>query len=146
MRRIFFLFILLCVFSCTTEDNFPYATVYLELDLTYEDKDLKNSMAYKTYIYGQTSGLSSYERTGYGGVLVYHDIFGYSAYDLACPYELRATTRVEVDETQFKAVCSTCGSEFGLYENSGAVLQGPATQGLHQYSVSQSGNKIYVSN
>lgn len=148
MRRIFCLLALFCAFACTTNDEnaFPNSAVNLELDLTYEDKALKEQMAYKTYIYGQTTGLSASDRTGFGGVLVYHDIFGYSAYDLACPYEVKAMVRVEVDADAIKAVCPTCGSEFGIFENAGAVLKGPATQGLHRYTIYQSGDKIYVRN
>lgn len=148
MRRIGYLLLMCCAFSCTTNENdlFPFASVNLELDLTYEDKALKESMAYKTYIMGQTTGLSAVERTGFGGVIVYHDLYGYSAYDLACPYEMKYAIRVEIDESRFKAVCPSCGSEFGIYENGGAVLKGPATQGLKRYNTHQSGNKIYVTN
>lgn len=148
MRRILLLLLLMSAFSCTkTEhDYFPNYTVYLELDLSYEDKDLKTPMAYKNYIYGKTSGLSAVERTGLGGVMVYYGYNGYYAYDLACPYEIKASIRVEVDENHIKAVCPECGSEFGIYENAGAVLKGPATQGLKRYTVGLSGNKIYVTN
>ena len=95
-----------CAFSCTTNENdlFPYASVNLELDLTYEDKALKESMAYKAYIMGQTTGLSAVERTGFGGVIVYHDLYGYSAYDLACPYEMKYAIRVEIDESRLNEI------------------------------------------
>lgn len=148
MYRFLGLLILSLFLSCTKAENdwFPNYPVYLELDLAYEDKDLKAPMAYKNFIYGQTSGLSAVERTGLGGVMVYNGYNGYYAFDLSCPYEKKASIRVEVDENHIKAVCLECGSEFGIYENAGAVLKGPATQGMKRYNVGMNGNKIYISN
>lgn len=148
MNRLFGLLALFLVLSCTKveHDLFPSYPVYLELDLAYEDKDLKTAMAYKNFIYGQTPGLSAVERTGLGGVMVYNGYDGYYAFDLSCPHEMKASIRIDVDENHIKAVCPKCGSEFGIYENAGAVLKGPATQGLKRYNVGINGNKIYVSN
>ena len=148
MRRLFFLIGILSLFACTnSEDNyFPSYRVNLELDLTFEDKALNEQMAYKTYIVGQTSGLAASDMTGFGGVLVYHGLGGIAAYDLACPYEMKRTVRIEVAEDGIKAVCPQCGSEFGIFENAGAVLKGPATQGLKIYQTYQTGNKIIVTN
>ena len=60
MYRFLGLLMLSLFLSCTKTENdwFPNYPVYLELDLAYEDKDLKAPMAYKNFIYGQTSGLS----------------------------------------------------------------------------------------
>ena len=148
MRRLFFLIGILSLFAFTnSEDNyFPSYRVNLELDLTFEDKALNEQMAYKTYIVGQTSGLAASDMTGFGGVLVYHGLGGIAAYDLACPYEMKRTVRIEVAEDGIKAVCPQCGSEFGIFENAGAVLKGPATQGLKIYQTYQTGNKIIVTN
>ena len=148
MRRLFFLMGILILCACTdTEKNyFPSYRVNLELDLTFEDKALNEQMAYKTYIVGQTSGLAASDMTGFGGVLVYHGLGGIAAYDLACPYEMKRTVRIEVAEDGIKAVCPQCGSEFGIFENAGAVLKGPATQGLKIYQTYQNGNKITVVN
>ena len=148
MRRLFFLMGILVLCACTdTEKNyFPFYRVNLELDLTFEDKALNEQMAYKTYIVGQTSGLAASDMTGFGGVLVYHGLGGIAAYDLACPYEMKRTVRIEVAEDGIKAVCPQCGSEFGIFENAGAVLKGPATQGLKIYQTYQNGNKITVVN
>ncbi len=143
---LFFLLMLVVACAKTEQNYFPTYPVYLELDLSYEDKDLKSLMSYKKFIYGQTSSLSAVERTGLGGVLVYYAYDGYHAYDLACPYEVKASVRVDVDDNHIKAICPNCGSEFGIYENAGAVLKGPATQGLKRYNVSVNGNKLYVSN
>lgn len=42
MKRIFFCLVVLLAMSCNKVNvsNIPYARVYLELDLTYKDKDL----------------------------------------------------------------------------------------------------------
>lgn len=148
MNKILYLLLAFFALSCTKteQDPFPYGRVNLELDLTFEDKDLNGVMAYKTYILGQTSGLSATEFTGVGGVLVYHDVYGYSAYDLACPYERHPNIRVEMDEDAINAICPKCGSAFNVFEASGAVVNGPATQGLKRYNTHQNGNKIYVIN
>ena len=51
IRRIFPLLILFTLLSCadTIETRIPYRAVYLELDLTYQDKALKAILAYKIY-------------------------------------------------------------------------------------------------
>ena len=51
IRRIFPLLILFTLLSCadTIETRIPYRAVYLELDLTYQDKALNAIQAYKSY-------------------------------------------------------------------------------------------------
>ncbi len=148
MRKFISLLILFCALSCSKTEHsyFPSYPVYLELDLTFEDKDLNGVMAYKEYILGKTSGLGKTERTGFGGVLVYHDMFGYSAYDLACPYETQMNVRVKMDEDGIHVVCPKCGSKYNVYEASGNRVEGPATRGLKPYQTALSGTKLYVTN
>ena len=52
IRRIFPLLILFTLLSCadTIETRIPYRAVYLELDLTYQDKALNAIQAYKIYV------------------------------------------------------------------------------------------------
>lgn len=134
--------------SCTQTEHsyFPSYPVYLELDLTFEDKELNGVMAYKEYILGKTSGLGATERTGLGGVLVYHSGDGYFAYDLSCPNETQASVRVEMDENGIYAVCPKCGSTYNVFEGYGRLEKGPATRGLKQYQTALSGTKLYVTN
>lgn len=148
MRKFISLLILFCALSCTKTEHsyFPSYPVYLELDLTFEDKDLNGVMAYKEYILGKTSGLGATERTGLGGVLVYHSVDGYYAYDLACPYEIQASVRVEMDDDAIYAVCPKCGSKYNVFEGYGSLVEGPAGQGLKRYQTYMSGTKLYVSN
>lgn len=148
MRKFISLLILFCALSCSKTEHsyFPSYPVYLELDLTFEDKDLNGVMAYKEYILGKTSGLGATERTGLGGILVYHSVDGYHAYDLACPNETQASVRVEMDDDAIYAVCPKCGSKYNVYEASGNRVEGPATRGLKQYQTALSGTKLYVTN
>lgn len=148
MRKFISLLILFCALSCSKTEHsyFPSYPVYLELDLTFEDKDLNGVMAYKEYILGKTSGLGATERTGLGGILVYHSVNGYHAYDLACPNETQASVRVEMDDDAIYAVCPKCGSKYNVYEASGNRVEGPATRGLKQYQTALSGTKLYVTN
>lgn len=149
MRKFISLLILFCALSCTQTEHsyFPSYPVYLELDLTFEDKDLNGVMAYKEYILGKTSGLfGSRDRTGLGGVLVYHSVDGYHAYDLACPNETQASVRVEMDDDAIYAVCPKCGSKYNVFEGYGSLVEGPATRGLKQYQTALSGTKLYVTN
>lgn len=148
MRKFIPLLILFCALSCTKTEHsyFPSYPVYLELDLTFEDKDLNGVMAYKEYILGKTPNLGARERTGLGGVLVYHGVDGYRAYDLACPNETQASVRVEMDENGINAVCPKCGSKYNVFEGYGNRVDGPATRGLKQYQTALSGTKLYVTN
>ncbi len=148
MRKFISLLILFCALSCSKTEHsyFPSYPVYLELDLTFEDKDLNGVMAYKEYILGKTSGLGATERTGLGGILVYHSVDGYHAYDLACPNETQASVRVEMDDDAIYAICPKCGSKYNVFEGYGSLVEGPATRGLKSYPTYLNGTKLYVNN
>lgn len=135
--------------SCTKtyESSIPYRQVNLELDLTFEDKDLKSICAYKIFTQGRYAG----ESTGFGGVLVYHspDEGGtYYAFDAACPYEANKNTLVTVDEEGIYAFCPKCHSRYKLLDGGGAGIpeSGPTEYPLKAYRVHVNGNKIYVQN
>lgn len=141
----------LATFACskTYESSIPSYEVYLELDLTYQDKALKAIQAYK--IYDRSNIDQEGERTGFGGVLVYHGLGSdggdaYYAFDAACPHEASRNTRVEVDEDGLYAVCPACNSRFELINGFGNPVSGPAEYNLKAYQVFHEGNKIYVRN
>ncbi len=154
MRRILPLLILLALLSCTDtiETRIPYRAVYLELDLTYQDKALNAIQSYKIYTSKDIDQAG--EQTGFGGILVYHGLSGsgsgaFFAFDAACPHEASTNTIVEVDEAAIYAVCPKCGSKFELLNGIGNPVEGPCAedkQSLKQYIVETSGNKIYVHN
>jgi hypothetical protein len=93
--------------------SIPDRPVYLELDLTFEDKDLLPVSAYK--IYTSKNIHLEVERVGFGGVLVYHGISAsgsdaYYAFDAACPYKVNSSVTLEVDDDHLYAVCPQCQS------------------------------------
>ena len=117
MKRFLSCLLVLLALSCTKtiETTIPYCPVYLELDLTFQDRALKDMQAYK--IYTQSNIDQAGEKTGFGGVLVYHGLNNnggaadaYYAFDAACPYEALANIKVEVDENKIYAICPKCGS------------------------------------
>ncbi|MDR3250193.1 MAG: hypothetical protein LBT42_00815, partial [Tannerella sp.] len=83
-------------FSCKEQKNpIPVARVYLNLDLTFEDKALKAVPSYKIYT-AKDVNIALGERAGYGGVLVVHThLDEYKAFDLACPFEAKPSVTVE---------------------------------------------------
>lgn len=151
-NRLTFLICALFLFACGKEEysDIPSMPVNLTLDLTFEDKELNNVLAYKIYTKNDINILR--ERVGFGGVLVYHSTSGFIAFDAACPYEINPETRVKVDATNLTATCPKCSSQFSL-EAGGAPISGPSTEDpgrkrLRQFYnvVTLAGNKIYVSN
>lgn len=100
--------------------------------------------------YTQTSA------TGFGGVLLINGMDPYStatdvplAYDLACPVEMKASVRVEIEGELYNAVCPVCGSRYDVTMGGGAPLSGPAAAGdrkygLRRYSCYPSGTGGYI--
>jgi nitrite reductase/ring-hydroxylating ferredoxin subunit len=152
MKRIFFIccLLLLSHLSCTDEqDNrIPLYPVYLNLDLTYKDKELKTIPSYKEYT-DKNINHTQKEKRGFGGVLVVHTMFGeYVAFDRACPHEAQANIVVEVDEGDITfATCPQCGSkyEIGLL-GTGSPHEGVSEYGLRRYNTIISGDKLYIRN
>ena len=131
--------------TCTEEYNNPVPSlrVYIEVDLTFRDKELQANAAYK--IFTSKNTVSGKEVTGYAGVLVTHSIFGeYKAFDLACPNEVRRDATVEIDE-EYNAVCKVCGSKYEVILNygSGACIEGPSKYALRPYRT-ESRNKMLI--
>ncbi len=145
-KRLFpLLLALLACFACTekVEVRIPSRQVYLELDLTYNDKALNTLYASK--IYTPSNIDQANEHTGFGGVLVFHgdnDVF--YAFDAACPHEAQANVTVVVEEGGIDAVCPKCGSRYELLYGLGNPVSGPSEFYLQRYPVSRSGNKIFV--
>ncbi|MDR2390025.1 MAG: (2Fe-2S)-binding protein [Tannerellaceae bacterium] len=151
MKRLLFCLIAFAINSCdkTAISSIPYSLVYLELDLTFEDKDLVPSLAYK--IYTPQNINQSIEKTGFGGVLVYHGVNGtgadaYYAFDLACPLEADRLVRVEVDDEHLHAVCPKCQSTYDLIFGLGNPVSGPSREQLKPYPVVVSGNTLRIRN
>jgi nitrite reductase/ring-hydroxylating ferredoxin subunit len=132
--------------SCEEVRNpVPVKRVYLNLDLTFEDKELKAVPSYKV-ITIKDANLAQGESTGYGGVLVVHNMLGeYKAFDLSCPFEARQDVLVAVDNEVLYAVCPVCGTKYDIGTSNGAP-NGKSKHYLLMYRVMQNGNKLVVTN
>lgn len=153
INRFSILIISLVLFACgkTAYSDIPSYRVSLTLDLMFKDKELNSVLAHKIYT-EQDINKAQNEYVGFGGVLVYHSVNGFLAFDAACPYEVDRNTRIRVDESGLSATCPKCGSQYSL-EAGGAPVSGPSTENpdrkrLRQYfNVTQlSDGKIYISN
>ncbi|MDR2809239.1 MAG: (2Fe-2S)-binding protein [Tannerellaceae bacterium] len=151
MKRLLFCLLALAISACdkTYTSGIPYSQVYLELDLTFEDKDLIPLSAYKIYTAKNIN--QHVEKAGFGGVLVYHGLNGaatdaYYAFDTACPHEANRSVTVEIDNEHLHAVCPKCNSTYDLLYGLGNPVSGPAREQLKPYRIVVSGNKIYVRN
>lgn len=150
MKRLLLFLIAVMLLGCSKSEEYriPYYPVYLELDLAFEDKALLN---YNTSIIYNSKNTSAIERTGFGGVIVYHSSIDmghgeYVAYDLACPYEASSSTKISPDDSGLYAVCPACKSKYELtygFPEKGSV----STYRLQLYSVyKQSDSKLIVQN
>ena len=147
-------FLLLALLACTEkiEIRIPPRPVYLELDIDFQDKALKAIQAHKIYTEKDTD--QEGERTGFGGVLVFHGLSSngsdtFYAFDAACPHEASPNVRVAIDESAVYAICPKCGSKFEVLNGFGNPVAGPCAQekqGLKRYKVSVERNKIYIFN
>jgi nitrite reductase/ring-hydroxylating ferredoxin subunit len=147
MKHILWGLLVLLTTSCGKAyiSSIPDYPVYLRLDLTFEDKDLLPVQAYK--IYTQVDVNQATEKTGYGGVLVYHGINDvYCAFDAACPYEANRSITVEVDDNHLYAVCPKCHTQYDLLSGMGNPESGPGREQLKPYRVWVDGRILYVKN
>lgn len=121
----FLLFLLLPQQAC--QDNkhvVPYE--YVNFFISLNDPKAFNLRIPGGYIY-VTGGVR--------GIIVYHSNEGeYMAFDQCCTFDPADDhAQVEVDASGTVAVCPVCNSQFALpFE--GAVMQGPATWPLKQYT------------
>lgn len=152
----FFFLIVASLFfaSCENKSNkssIPASAVYIRLDLTYHSTQLHgpNANAYFT----ERDATKGIYDVGYGGVLIHasptsniNNLSGveYSAFDMACPYEIDENIRIYPDESGAFAVCEKCGSKFELTLGQIATKESLAKENLRRLSISRSGNIINV--
>ncbi|MDR3252974.1 MAG: (2Fe-2S)-binding protein [Tannerella sp.] len=147
MRRLAFIMIaLFAILSCGNEENpIPNLRVYLNLDLTFEDRELKAIPSFKEYTV-RDANTALGEAVGFGGVLVVHTMTDeYRAFDRACPFEANSAISVAVDDVVLYAVCPRCGTKYDIGFGTGAP-SGASKHFLKQYNVIYSSNKLKVSN
>ena len=126
-------------------DNYPVA---LRLDLTFNDKALRDVPAAATYTRHSHPLNADYRAFGFGGVLVVHAVDAkYYAFDLACPYENLRSVLVEPDGDVIYATCPQCGTKYFINNGSGTAVEGPSRHGLKPYNVGREGlNTLIVYN
>ncbi len=148
----------LALTACESGDDnrIPYAEVHLTFHTVgdWNIYGVKGAAAdHRSYILTQRERVpsdfpyTSLDRTGFGGLLLVTDMLGdLHAFDLACPYEARATVRVSVPQGELFARCPQCGSTFDIFENRGNPISGPAYDrgyGLKRYSIFSGGATEY---
>lgn len=149
MKRFLSCLLILLACSCSKfeESDIPYARVYLEIDLRYNDKDLVGLYNHKSITTPRTAG----EMTGYAGVLVACGIDSYGntayfAFDLCCPHEAKRNIIIEPNNTG-TATCPECGTEYDIaaYGGTGTPVKGISKYPLRRYAVSsKSGGQEWV--
>jgi nitrite reductase/ring-hydroxylating ferredoxin subunit len=147
MKRFLLCLLALAATACEKAyvSSIPNYPVYLELDLNFEDKDLLPTSAFK--IYTSQNINQAIEKTGFGGVLVYHGADAYYAFDAACPHEASRSVSVEItDDAHLYAVCPRCHTQYDLMSGIGNPVSGPGKEQLKSYSVWVNLNIIYVRN
>ena len=149
MRRFLIFCSLLACYLCCTDDYYnpvPPRHVYLEIDLTYRDKELRSMASCKIFT-PKSNIILGKEYTGFAGVLVTHtNLDGYKAFDLACPHEVRADAIIEID-SENNAVCKVCGSKYEVinFYGSGGCISGPSKYPLRHYFITpSSGDRLIV--
>lgn len=148
LQKCFFILLMLSLsfVSCTDDESLlPKKYVYLELDLTFRDKVLKDVLGHKTYINQGTDFVAGKEYAGYGGVLVVNTILGgLRAFDMACPSEAVSNIRVEVDDLGLNATCPKCSTTYEIGESGTGGATNAKKLKLTRYYITSKGNNKYI--
>ncbi|MDR1499376.1 MAG: (2Fe-2S)-binding protein [Tannerellaceae bacterium] len=149
MRRILIVFVAIIAASCDKPfiSSIPSYPVYLELDLDFEDSALIPLLSYR--IYTPQNINQAVEKTGFGGVLVFHGnaaMNAYYAFDVACPHEASRSVAVTVDDDHLYATCPACHTRYDLTSGAANPVDGPGHEQLKPYRVSLVGHLLYVRN
>ena len=87
--------------------------------------------------------------TGYGGVLLMMGMDAPLAYDMACPVEASQDIILNIDASNFEAVCPRCNSHYNPLTGNGGPVSGVAINnkvGMRQYRVNPSNGGYFISN
>jgi nitrite reductase/ring-hydroxylating ferredoxin subunit len=145
--------ILYCLTACNdqTVSPIPSYPVYLNLNLTVSYPLFRNSI---DQILLFEKRINETDRIGYGGIIVYTGFDGgYYAFDMSCPYEAKATTKVRPrvgangqPEVDGQVVCDSCKSVFDISYGFGNPISGKSKQPLKRYKTSLSGDYLTIIN
>lgn len=90
------------------------------------------------------TALGSTDMYGYGGVVVYVDLYGYSAYDRACPHCAGRGMCNTCFINGMYAVCPECGEEYDLASGSAVPQKGISHEALRRLNLMNSDGKLTV--
>jgi nitrite reductase/ring-hydroxylating ferredoxin subunit len=127
----------------------PDYPVSMNLNLTANYPTFKNSVGQFLVF---TKPVKVTDFVGYGGILVctgvMMDDYGnsqYFAFDLSCPHEALATTRVNpLPDKLGEVQCTECGSVYNAGFGFGEPLSGPSKHPLKRYKVVLQGDVLYI--
>jgi Rieske Fe-S protein len=83
---------------------------------------------------------------GVKGIIIFHDIEQFYAFERLCTNYPNDTCAVNIDASKITATCPRCGSQFSLYDGSVINSNSPAKHSLKQYQTSYDGSRLYISN
>jgi nitrite reductase/ring-hydroxylating ferredoxin subunit len=143
-KKILLLLILPLIMS-GCDDNYissiPVYPVSLELNLTSTYPTFRNS-ANEYLIFEKP--VKATDRVGFGGILVYSGFDNnYYAFDLACPHEALAKTKVKPNDIG-QAVCETCGTVYDISFGIGNPASGPSKEALKRYKTALQGDLLII--
>ena len=143
--RSFLFFSCLVFIFVSCEDHIlssiPEYPVYLERNLATSYPNFRYN-AYQSLVFEKRVYES--DRIGYGGLLVCTGYDGeYYAFDLCCPYELKATTRVHPNGVG-QAVCDSCKTVFDIVSGAGNPVSGKAKEVLKRYKAIINGDVLRI--
>ena len=81
---------------------------------------------------------------GYGGVVAYVDLYGYSAYDLACPNCASKGRKTPCEIDGAYAVCPHCGEQYDLMSGTATPQQGLINEALRRLNVMNADGKLTI--
>ena len=134
-RAGFLVMLMMCCLACAkTGDAVPNVGVSFEASLS--DPRLA---ALKT-----TGGAVVIDGYGVAGLIIYHSVYGYVAFDRCSSYQPQNKCAVTLDNPTLTATDPCSGSKFSLTD--GSPVKAPATRSLKQYAVNTNTFEIFVSN
>ena len=88
--------------------------------------------------------LSVSDAYGYGGVVAYVSMNGYTAYDLACPYCAARGQRHPCQMNGIYAECPHCGERYELSSGYALPQKGISKEALHRLNINHSDGRLTV--
>jgi hypothetical protein len=156
LRHIPILILALLTSACSDVDDSRIPLTNVNIDLTtpgyWDLYGVSGISQYRYFIKADKTPSNFYytalSGTGYGGVLLTMDINNNPvAYDLSCPVEAGATTRIKFNSETLTAQCPKCKSTYNVCEFNGSPTSGTAYElkyALRRYRVVPSATGGYT--